>query len=160
EPEFISGVVLAELRLFKQIDHLEALLYQVNDLSDEKDIQKLKEISVELDLSIRSKLETEYGISLDAESKVSEAKELLISKLSRDYGVRPDEARRVRALAKISRDMQDVLSGERVNFDEFYARSRQLVAGTCVGIGQGHIGIQENVYDWVIIDEAARSIAS
>ncbi|MGK4373406.1 AAA domain-containing protein [Enterobacter hormaechei] len=25
---------------------------------------------------------------------------------------------------------------------------------------QGHIGIQENIYDWVIIDEAARSIAS
>ena len=34
------------------------------------------------------------------------------------------------------------------------------MAGTCVGIGQGHIGIQENIYDWVIIDEAARSIAS
>jgi hypothetical protein len=47
-----------------------------------------------------------------------------------------------------------------VNLDEFYSRSRQLVAGTCVGIGQGHIGIQENIYDWVIIDEAARSIAS
>nr|WP_233420899.1 AAA domain-containing protein [Xenorhabdus nematophila] len=56
--------------------------------------------------------------------------------------------------------MLDALSGERVNFDEFYARSRQLVAGTCVGIGQGHIGIQDNIYDWVIIDEAARSIAS
>ena len=47
-----------------------------------------------------------------------------------------------------------------MNLDEFYSRSRQLVAGTCVGIGQGHIGIQENIYDWVIIDEAARSIAS
>ncbi|KMY26839.1 AAA domain-containing protein [Aeromonas caviae] len=160
EPEFISGVVLAELKLFKQIDHLETLLYQVNDLSDEKDIKKLKEISVELDLSIRSKLSTEYGINLDAGARVSEAKEILIYKLCREYGVRPDEARRVKALAKISRDMQDALSGERVNVDEFYARSRQLVAGTCVGIGQGHIGIQDNIYDWVIIDEAARSIAS
>ncbi len=160
EPEFISSVVLAELKLFKQIDHLETLLYQVNDLSDEKDIKELKEISVELDLSIRSKLRTEYGISLDAGARVSDAKEILISKLCREYGVRPDEARRVKALAKISRDMQDALSGERVNFDEFYARSRQLVAGTCVGIGQGHIGIHENIYDWVIIDEAARSIAS
>ena len=56
--------------------------------------------------------------------------------------------------------MQDAFSAERVNLDEFYARSRQLVAGTCVGIGQGHIGVQDNVYDWVIIDEAARSIAS
>ena len=68
-------------------------------------------------------------------------------------------ARRVKALAKISRDMRDAMSGERVNSDEFYSRSVQLVAGTCVGIGQGHIGIRENIYDWVIIDEAARSIS-
>ena len=63
-------------------------------------------------------------------------------------------------MARISRDIQDALSAERVNCDEFYARSRQLVTGTCVGIGQGHIGIHDNIYDFVIIDEAARSIAS
>ncbi|MCT8876485.1 AAA domain-containing protein [Shewanella xiamenensis] len=160
EPEFISSFVLAELKLFKQIDHLESLLYQVNDLVDETDRRKLKEVAIELDSSIRSKLRSAYGISLDPEAKVSDAKDILISKLCNDYGVRPDEARRVKAIAKISRDMQDALSGERVNIDEFYARSRQLVVGTCVGIGQGHIGIQDNIYDWVIIDEAARSIAS
>lgn len=160
EPGFISGVVLAELRLFRQIDHLEKLLYQVNDLTDSKEIGELKDIAVELDFSIRSRLSQEYGINLDKGAKVSAAKDILISKLCTEYGVRPDEARRVKALAKISRDMQDAMSGERVNLDEFYSRSRQLVAGTCVGIGQGHIGIQENIYDWVIIDEAARSIAS
>lgn len=160
EPGFISGVVLAELRLFRQIDHLEKLLYQVNDLTDSKEIGELKEIAVELDFSIRTRLSQEYGINLDKGAKVSAAKDILISKLCTEYGVRPDEARRVKALAKISRDMQDAMSGERVNLDEFYSRSRQLVAGTCVGIGQGHIGIQENIYDWVIIDEAARSIAS
>lgn len=160
EPGFISGVVLAELRLFRQIDHLEKLLYQVNDLTDSKEIGELKEIAVELDFSIRSRLSQEFRINLDKGAKVSAAKDILISKLCTEYGVRPDEARRVKALAKISRDMQDAMSGERVNLDEFYSRSRQLVAGTCVGIGQGHIGIQENIYDWVIIDEAARSIAS
>lgn len=160
EPEFISSVVQAELKLFKKIDHLETLLYQVNGLSDEEDIKKLKKISIDLDRSIRAQLSSVYDINLDSGARVSESKEILISKLSREYGVRPDELRRVKALAKISRDMQDSLSGERVNLDEFYARSRQLVAGTCVGIGQGHIGIQENIYDWVIIDEAARSIAS
>ncbi|WP_224552835.1 AAA domain-containing protein [Pectobacterium versatile] len=160
DPGFISGVVLAELRLFRQIDHLEKLLYQVNDLTDSTEIGELKDIAVELDFSIRSRLSQEYGINLDKGAKVSAAKDILISRLCTDYGVRPDEARRVKALAKISRDMQDAMSGERVNLDEFYSRSRQLVAGTCVGIGQGHIGIQENIYDWVIIDEAARSIAS
>ncbi len=160
DPGFISGVVLAELRLFKQIDHLEKLLYQVNDLTDPKETNELKDIVIELNFSIRSRLSQEYGINLDKDAKVSAAKDILISKLCTEYGVRPDEARRAKALAKISRDVQDAMSGERVNLDEFYSRSRQLVAGTCVGIGQGHIGIQENIYDWVIIDEAARSIAS
>ncbi|MBU0539731.1 MAG: AAA family ATPase, partial [Gammaproteobacteria bacterium] len=160
DPEFISCVVLAELKLFKQIDHLDTLLYKVNDLEDEDDIRKLREIAVELDSSIRAKLTLEYGITLLPDAHVSEAKDILTSKLCASYGVRPDEYRKVKALAKISRDMQDALSGERVNVDEFYARSRQLVTGTCVGVGQGHIGIEGNVYDWVIIDEAARSIAS
>ena len=160
DPEFISGIVLAEMKLFKQIDHLERLLYRVNDLNDEGEVNELQKLSVELDRSIREKLGTEYGINLALSANVSEAKQMVVSKLCRDYDVRPDEARRVKALAKISRDMQEAMSGERVNYDEFYARSRQLVTGTCVGIGQGHIGVQDNLYDWVIIDEAARSIAS
>lgn len=160
DPEFISKVVEAELRLFKQIDHLESLLKSFDEISDKDDIKVLKPIVVELDETIRSKLHLDYGIALPRESKISEAKSILLSKLCTEFGVRPNEARRVRALARISRDIQDALAAERVNCDEFYARSRQLVTGTCVGIGQGHIGIHDNIYDFVIIDEAARSISS
>ncbi|WP_428827027.1 AAA domain-containing protein [Azonexus sp. IMCC34842] len=160
EAEFISKMVDAELKLFKQIDHLESLLKSFDEIADKEDIKSLKPIVVELDETIRSKLSSEYGIALSQEDKISEAKNILLSKLSSEFGVRPNEARRVRALARISRDMQDALSAERVNCDEFYARSRQLVTGTCVGIGQGHIGIHDNIYDFVIIDEAARSISS
>ena len=160
EAEFISDVVLAELKLFQQIDHLSSLLSQLETMSDEKDISQLKALCVDLDQTIRENLLHNYGLELDSESLISEIKEEVISKLCKDYGVRPDEARKVKALAKITRDMQSALSGERVNYDEFYARSRQLVTGTCVGIGQGHIGINQNIYDWVIIDEAARSISS
>ncbi|MFI8581031.1 AAA domain-containing protein [Ectopseudomonas khazarica] len=160
EAEFISKVVEAELKLFKQIDHLESLLMNFESVGDEEDIKALKPIVVELDEAIRSKLDTDYGIILSRDNKVSEAKSILLSNLCSEYGVRPNEAKRVRALARVSRDIQDALSAERVNCDEFYARSRQLVTGTCVGIGQGHIGIHDNIYDFVIIDEAARSISS
>lgn len=160
EAEFISKVVDAELKLFKQIDHFESLISQVENVDDKNDIKSLKIIVVELDGVIRSKLSADYGIRLSQEAKISEAKTILISKLCTEFGVRPNEAKRVLALAKISRDIQDALSSERVNCDEFYARSRQLVTGTCVGIGQGHIGIHDNIYDFVIIDEAARSISS
>lgn len=160
DADFISKVVEAELRLFKQIDHLESLLAGFNDIDDKEDIKSLKSIVAELDVTIRTKLFTDYGISLAQETKISEAKTILLSNLCNEYSVRPNEARRVKALARVSRDIQDALSAERVNCDEFYARSRQLVTGTCVGIGQGHIGIHDNIYDFVIIDEAARSISS
>ncbi|WP_427144051.1 AAA domain-containing protein [Pseudomonas nitroreducens] len=160
EAEFISKVVEAELKLFKQIDHLESLLMNFESVGDKEDIKALKSIVVELDEAIRSKLDTDYGIVLSRDNKLSEAKSILLSNLCSEYGVRPNEAKRVRALARVSRDIQDALSAERVNCDEFYARSRQLVTGTCVGIGQGHIGIHDNIYDFVIIDEAARSISS
>lgn len=160
DAEFISKVVEAELKLFKQIDHLESLLKNFEAVGDEGDIKALKPIAVELDETIRTKLHTDYGIALSKESRVSEAKSILLSNLCSEYGVRPNEAKRVRALARISRDIQDALSAARVNCDEFYARSRQLVTGTCVGVGQGHIGIHNNIYDFVIIDEAARSISS
>lgn len=160
EAEFISKFVDAELKLFKRIDHLESLLKSFEEVDDKEDASALKPILVGLDEAIRAKLRDEYGVSLSQESKVSEAKSILISNLCAEYGVRPNETKRVQALARISRDIQDALSADRVNCDEFYARSRQLVTGTCVGIGQGHIGIQENIYDFVIIDEAARSISS
>lgn len=160
DAEFISKVVEAELKLFKQIDHLESLLKSLENVSNEEDIKALKPIAVDMDESIRTKLHTDYGIALPRESNVLEAKSILLSNIFTEYGVRPNEAKRVRALARICRDIQEALSAERVNCDEFYARSRQLVTGTCVGIGQGHIGIHDNIYDFVIIDEAARSIAS
>lgn len=160
DAEFISKVVEVELKLFKQIDHLESLLKNFENIGDEDDLKALKPIVVGLDETIRTKLQVDYGIALTQESKTSDAKSILLSNLCSEYGVRPNEAKRVRALARISRDIQDALSAERVNIDEFYARSRQLVTGTCVGIGQGHIGIHDNIYDFVIIDEAARSISS
>lgn len=160
DAEFITKVVEAELKLFKQIDHLESLLASFDGIDDKEDIKSLKSILVELDVTIRSKLSTDHGITLPKEARISDAKSILLSKLCTEYSVKPNEARQVRALARISRDMQDALSAERVNCDEFYARSRQLVTGTCVGIGQGHIGIHDNIYDFVIIDEAARSISS
>lgn len=161
DSEYISSVVKVEMRLFKQIDELNKLLNELGKPSIPKDDRKyLKKIAADLDGYIRSVLSEEFSIQLSSAESVSSAKDILLSKLGADYNVSPVEAKKAKALAKISRDMLTALSGERVNYDEFFARSRQLVTGTCVGIGQRHIGIAQNIYDWVIIDEAARSIAS
>lgn len=84
----------------------------------------------------------------------------MIANLDRKYNIQPNESNQANKLIELTQDMLEALSNERTNYDEFLARSRQLVVGTCVGIGQKHIGIADNIYDWVIIDEAARSISS
>lgn len=160
DAEFIVKVVDAELKLFNKIDQFESLTKKLERSEDNDDKKVLKKIAIDLDETIRSMLRSDFDFVLPADKSVSDAKETLFTSLCNDYGIKPNEARRVRALAKISGDMRNALSAVRVNCDEFYARSRQLVTGTCVGIGQTHIGIQNNVYDFVIIDEAARSISS
>ena len=79
DAEFISKVVDAELKLFKQIDHLESQLKNFENIGDEDDIKALKPIVVELDETIRTKLHVDYGIALPQESKVSDAKSVLLS---------------------------------------------------------------------------------
>lgn len=43
------------------------------------------------------------------------------------------------------------------NFEEFLAKTRTLVCGTCVGLGRSQFGVAKHRYDWVIVDEAARA---
>jgi len=161
EPEYLSALVLAQFKLFKQID---ALSNAMNSLAEEKlekdDQYTIKKSISELDYSIREILQLNYEITLPETDDVRDVKQLVINKLNQEYSIRPDESKKAVALAQISLDMLNVLETDRVNYDEFFARSRQLVTGTCVGIGQRHLGIADNQYDWVIIDEAARSIAS
>ena len=161
EGEYLADLINLELKVFKQIDEFAVILHSLADSAVvDEDKKDLKQIAKTLDISIRQMLDEQYQLKVSNTQDLADAKQLLLQQLELRHGIKPDEAKRANALAKISSDMLDVLAADRVNYDEFLARSRQLVTGTCVGIGQRHIGIQGNQYDWVIIDEAARSIAS
>lgn len=67
---------------------------------------------------------------------------------------------KVRNLIETSNEWLHVMASGKAQFQNFLAKTRTLVCGTCVGIGRNHYGIQENIYDLVVIDEAARSPAS
>ncbi|KGJ89624.1 AAA domain-containing protein [Colwellia psychrerythraea] len=160
DPEYLSAITRIELKLFKQIDELAHLSESLDTKKQaEADKKGLTKSYNELKSVVDSSLKEDFSIDMNT-VELADIKNLVWKKLQTEYSIRPDEEVKARALAKISRDMLDVLAADRVNYDEFFARSRQLVTGTCVGIGQHHIGISENQYDWVIIDEAARSIAS
>ena len=66
----------------------------------------------------------------------------------------------LRGLLKLSDDWLKTLGESAANFVEFLAKSRTVVAGTLVGIGRRAAGVVQNMYDWVIIDEAGRAAPS
>jgi hypothetical protein len=71
--------------------------------------------------------------------------------------VSPGDLATVRKLLTLANEWKDTLSTGHRNFDEFLAKTRRVVAGTCVGLGQSQIRLEQATFDWVIVDEAARS---
>ncbi|MCK4164142.1 hypothetical protein HFK89_17120 [Ralstonia pseudosolanacearum] len=57
---------------------------------------------------------------------------------------------------KLTNDWLASLGSPGRNFEEFLAKTRSVVSATCVGVGQTRIKIETQVFDWVIVDEAAR----
>lgn len=72
----------------------------------------------------------------------------------------PQSIERLRRLLKMSDDWLKTLGEPAANFVEFLAKSRTIVAGTLVGIGRRAAGVIQNMYDWVVIDEAGRAAPS
>ena len=81
--------------------------------------------------------------------------------LMHEHGVRSlDAMTRLESVMVIATEWIDRLGTDRANFEEFLAKTRTLVCGTCVGLGRAHFGVAKNRYDWVIVDEAARATPS
>ena len=113
------------------------------------------------------KLETFYRIATekfdfkDSEKDIDLIIDDIKNNIYKKHKVSSQEAiKKLDNIIAISFEWIQVLATQRGNFEEFLAKTRTLVCGTCVGIGQWHIGVANNQYDWVIIDEAARATAS
>ena len=129
----------------------------VNSSKNENIDEDEKRLRKKLEKSIK---EQAQAMGLRELVEIDEILPKFISELNHKHNIQQFENIQAGKLIDLTQDMLEALSNERTNYDEFLARSRQLVIGTCVGIGQRHIGITDNLYDWVIVDEAARSISS
>ncbi|ENY6785793.1 AAA domain-containing protein [Providencia rettgeri] len=88
-------------------------------------------------------------------------REFIYSALSRRYEIfSGDLLSKFKNIISISNEWLSVMASSQSQFQNFLSKTRTLVCGTCVGIGRNHYGVQENIYDLVVIDEAARSPAS
>ncbi len=67
---------------------------------------------------------------------------------------------RFQTVAALARDFVGTVSTEQRSLETFLAGTRQIVAGTCVGLGRSALGLTSTPFDLVIVDEAARCTAS
>lgn len=89
---------------------------------------------------------------------------VLIEALGRKFaaypGVTPVNLLRLQNASKLARDFMGSASTSHRSFEPFLAGTRDIVAGTCVGLGRPSLGLTETPFDLVIVDEAARCTAS
>ncbi|MCG7399683.1 AAA domain-containing protein [Caballeronia zhejiangensis] len=99
----------------------------------------------------------DFGADLSPADTVLQLQEMLVEK----YEVRSKDAiERLTRLIHLSDEWVSALGSPDANFAEFLAKSRTVVAGTLVGIGYRGAGVVQNIFDWVIIDEAGRAAPS
>ena len=77
------------------------------------------------------------------------------------YGVHSSDAiRKLEHIITVAEEWIGRLGTQDSKFEEFLAKTRSVVCGTCVGLGRTQFGIAKNQYDWVIVDEAGRATPS
>ena len=67
---------------------------------------------------------------------------------------------KLRQLIELTFEFEKNLGTSDSKFGEFLTKTKTIVAGTLVGLGGRALGLKENIFDWVIIDEASRATAS
>jgi AAA domain-containing protein len=93
-------------------------------------------------------------------SFLDDAVDALLGRQKGQSGVSAANAARLRTAAKVARDFVTSASTAQRSYEPFLAGTRQIVAGTCVGLGRPSLGLISIPFDLVIVDEAARCTAS
>jgi len=154
-------------RLVEQIGLLEheaaaeAARLKSRPLADEADGEAaLPQRVRQLDETVRDICRRAYDFDIGELPLPAAVDELFELIAARHEVLSPQALDRFRRLLKVSDDWLKTLGEPAANFVEFLAKSRTVVAGTLVGIGRRAAGVVQNMYDWVIIDEAGRAAPS
>jgi serine/threonine protein kinase len=96
------------------------------------------------------------GRETDAALPLQAYEQLVAALLVKYPNVSPADASSTQSALRLTNDWLSSLGSPGRNFEEFLAKTRSVVSATCVGVGQTRIKIESQVFDWVIVDEAAR----
>lgn len=154
---FVDEFFFLEATLWPVLSHFHALSSAVGGDSEEREsrLVSLRETLRQLG----STLASGEGIVIDWTDP--DAYAVLVDKVRMAHGVdRREQVRRLREVATIARDWIGSVSSRMRSFEEFLANTREIVCGTCVGLGQPSLGLTAAQFDLVVIDEAARCTPS
>jgi tRNA A-37 threonylcarbamoyl transferase component Bud32 len=155
---FASDVVDVDQRLGRILRSIELVVASL-------EIETAREAAIRLEARLRTLLRAFSGgagalLEREVEVRPGDAaavvEEAYAAVLAKHPKSSPGDLATTRRLIALANDWQATLATGHRNFDEFLAKTRRVVAGTCVGLGQSQIRLEEGVFDWVIVDEAAR----
>jgi hypothetical protein len=144
--------------VFYYEDTISPILARISELAEiESEIARINSLkgTVEqclLDRGIDSDL-----IDVEASEVEQMVSSLYFSKLPSEQAHRIE---RLRHVAELGRDIVGTVSTWQRSYETFLAGTRQVVAGTCVGLGRSSLGLTKTSFDLVIVDEAARCTPS
>lgn len=84
----------------------------------------------------------------------------MLSREGSSIGVSEDKIERLMQIIHLGKDFIGSSATSTRSFQPFFAGTRQIVAGTCVGLGRRALGLVNTPFDLVIVDEAARCTPS
>ncbi|WP_425998245.1 AAA domain-containing protein [Caulobacter sp. DWR1-3-2b1] len=105
-------------------------------------------------------VDASVGSAMQADQIIGDIVSACIMQMPPDERPSLDRVARYQSVAAIARDFIGSVSTEHRSFETFLAGTRQIVAGTCVGLGRSSLGLTSTPFDLVIVDEAARCTAS
>jgi AAA domain len=99
-------------------------------------------------------------VAIDADSWVDDMIGAVVAEIPRGQRPSPQRIAKLRSVISLGKDFVSSVSTSQRSFETFLAGTRQIVTGTCVGLGRTSLGLTSTPFDLVIVDEAARCTAS
>lgn len=161
EDKFINLAVEFELSFGQNLKSV-IKVSENSESFDKEDLDQLNLRAINLSKKIETYLLNNFDYSETLEiTNLNEVSDLFYKQLATQYDIHsPSRIAKFRNIVNMSIEWIGVMSSSTSKFQNFLAKTRTVVCGTCVGIGRNHYGIEENIYDLVIIDEAARATSS
>lgn len=158
DSDFVAGITDFEIYFGHKIDHLISLKKDNESLTNGDFYDRETKIREKLS----DYLSREYSLNIEIDDiELTCIRDYIYEKFSTHYDIYSNDLIfKLKSIIAVSNEWLSVMASSQAQFQNFLAKTRTLVCGTCVGIGRYHYGIQENIYDLVVIDEAARSPAS